>query len=134
MHEVLPAVEANSVYGGKGTFWITDSTANYPDPETFIGERLSPSQIYPQGGGANVANYRNAEFDKLMSESAETLDRPARLHMIGEMLKNLRSEAPSWPLLSPGNFLALSNKYVMPGFSYWMTYYTPWAMDVKMAQ
>lgn len=133
VHEVTPAIEASSVYGGKGTFWITDSTANYPDPETFIGERLAPSQIYPKGGGTNVANYYNSAFDRLYAESAQTLNRPKRLRMIGEMARILRSQAPSWPLLSPQNFMALSSKYAMSGFSYWTTADTAWAMHIKPA-
>jgi peptide/nickel transport system substrate-binding protein len=132
VHEVTRS-EEGSVYTGKATFWITDSTAGYPDPESIIAERLSANQIYPEGAGLNVPNYRNAEFDKLLSESAETLDGPKRLKMLGNMLEILRSDVPNWSMYSPESFTAISSKYVMPGFSFWTISYTPWALRVKLA-
>lgn len=133
VHEVTHAEEGRWLTG-KGIFALTDSSSNYPDPESIIVERLAPGEIYPQGGGINFANYRTNQFDRLLSEAAETLDAPKRLQITGDLIRTIRNEAPNWPLYSPGNFASLSDKYVMPGFTFWTTYYTPWALRVKLAQ
>jgi ABC-type transport system substrate-binding protein len=80
-----------------------------------------------------MANYRNAEVDKLLAASVETLDAPKRLQMIGKLLGIVGSETPYWPLNSPLTLGTLSEKYVLPGFSYWTMTWTPWALDVKLA-
>ncbi len=131
VHETSPA-EETAWLTGKNRFSFTEPGAAYPDPESLIAERLGPEEIYPQGGGINDSNYRNAEFDKLLSESRETLDPHKRLQMIAKMLKIAGEEVPVWPLYSPGLYAALSEKYTMP-LSYWGTLNGPWAMNVKLA-
>ncbi len=132
LHENTKAEEARG-YTGKGTFFINLVSANYPDPDSILGERLSSSQIYPSGGGENSSNWRNARFDKLLAQAEGTLNAPRRLQMIGDLLRIVRNEAPAWALFSVGNYGSLSSKYVMPGFSLWTVFATPWAMDVKLA-
>jgi peptide/nickel transport system substrate-binding protein len=131
VHETTPA-EETAWLTGKGRFSFTEPGAAFPDPESLIAERLGPEEIYPEGGGVNVAQYRNAAFAKLLSESRETLNAQKRLQMMAEMLKIVANEAPVWPLYSPGLFAALSEKYVMP-LSYWGTFFGPWALNVKLA-
>jgi peptide/nickel transport system substrate-binding protein len=131
VHETTPA-EETAWLTGKGRFSFTEPGAAYPDPSGLIAERLGPEEIYPQGGGVNVAEFRNAEFDKLLSESRETLNPHKRLQIIGKMLEIAANEAPVWPLYSPELSAALSEKYVMP-LSYWGTLFGPWALDVKLA-
>jgi peptide/nickel transport system substrate-binding protein len=123
-------VEFNS---GKTRLSIIESGTAYPDPEGLMSLRLAPGQINPPGAGLNMANYRNAVVDKLLTESAETLNRPKRLRMIGRLLGIEGSEAPYWPLYTHDYFGTLSSKYVFPTFSYWSTYFTPWGLAVKLA-
>jgi ABC-type transport system substrate-binding protein len=94
---------------------------------------LFPSQIHPPGSGLNSANYRGVEFDKLIPESAESLDHARRLALIGKLMTIEDNEAPYWPLYSPLTLGALSTKYVFPTFSGWTWAWTPWAMNVKLA-
>lgn len=117
---------------GKIRLGIVGTGTLYPDPEGIMSSRLVPSQIYP-GGGQNMANYRNAEVDKLLTESVETLNKPKRLQMIGKLLGIVNGEVPYWPLFSPSTVGVLSKKYVLPGFSYWTMFWTPWAMNLKLA-
>jgi peptide/nickel transport system substrate-binding protein len=132
IHEITSAEETRQLTG-KGTLDLTAAGVSFPDPGTLIAERLGPGEIYPQGGGLNTARYRNREFDKLLAEVAETVNPHKRLGMIGKLLGIIAEEAPSWPLYSPRLLAALSDKYVMPGFSYWQELMTPWALDVKLA-
>lgn len=132
VHEVTTA-EETAWLTGKGRFLIDEAEAPYPDPEGLIAERLGPQEIYPQGGGLNMSNYRNAEFDGLLSESSETSNPHKRLQMIVKMLKIVGDDAPVWPLYSPGFDAALSEKYVMPPLSAWQAQFDPWALNVKLA-
>lgn len=132
VHEASAAEETKWLTG-KGTgISLTDAGVYYPDPLELIEERLGPNEIYPLGAGANVANYRNPEFDKLLSEAGESLDKHERLQMIGDLLRIVANEVPDWPLYSPGLFATLSDKYVLPGFSYWTQLFSPWALHVKL--
>jgi peptide/nickel transport system substrate-binding protein len=132
IHEVTSAEETRQLTG-KGTLDLTAAGVAFPDPEALITERLGPGEIYPQGGGLNTAHYHNSEFDGLLTETAETLNSHKRLEMIGKLLEKIADEAPSWPLYSPRLLAALSEKYVMPEFSYWSELDTPWALGVKLA-
>ncbi len=133
VHEASAAEETKWLTG-KGTgISLTDAGVYYPDPLELIEERLGPNEIYPLGAGANVANYRNPEFDKLLSEAGESVDKHERLQMIGDLLRIVANEVPDWPLYSPGLFATLSDKYVLPGFSYWTQLFSPWALHVKLA-
>jgi ABC-type transport system substrate-binding protein len=132
VHEVTHSEEPG-LYTNRAKLAILGSTASYADPESIIEERLAPTQIYPQGGGVNIAKYHNATFDKLLAQVGETLNPQQRLQVMGKMLTVLAEEVPDWPMYSPGNFGALSSKYVFPGFSFWTAYYCPWALNVKLA-
>ncbi|MFZ2052506.1 MAG: ABC transporter substrate-binding protein [Solirubrobacteraceae bacterium] len=132
VHEVTHSEEPG-LYTDRAKLAILGSTASYADPESIIEERLAPTQIYPQGGGVNIAKYHNATFDKLLAQVSETLNPQQRLQVMGKMLTVLAEEVPDWPMYSPGNFGALSSKYVFPGFSFWTAYYCPWALNVKLA-
>jgi peptide/nickel transport system substrate-binding protein len=132
VEEQTPAEElAGST--GKTRFDIFTLGSYYPDPESIMGERFGPGQIYPRGGGQNQANYSNFTVDKLLVESAETLNRPKRLQMITKLLSVAGSEVPYWPLYSSAQLGAISDKYVMSGYSYWTHFFTPWALNVKQA-
>ncbi len=133
IHEITKAEEERWATG-KGVFDISETLAQYPDPETTYNEMLSPAQIYPRGGGGNVSRWTNSQFDKLLPEASETLNAPRRLRVIGDLVRVLRSEAPVWPLYSSQNFVALADSYVAPGFSFWTYNYARWAMDVKLAR
>lgn len=133
VHETSAAEETKWLTG-KGTgISLTDAGVYYPDPLNLIEQRLGPNQIYPLGAGVNVANYRNPDFDKLLSEAGETLNKHRRLRMIGGLLRIAAIEVPDWPLYSPGLFATLSDNYVLPGFSYWTQLFGPWALNVKLA-
>jgi peptide/nickel transport system substrate-binding protein len=118
---------------GKVTLAVVNTGTVYDDPEGIMSTRIAPGQIYPPGGGQNIANYRNPEVDKLLAESVETLNRQRRLQMVGKLLGIMNSEAPYWPLYSPATLSTLSEKYVFSGFSYWSMYFSPWALNVKLA-
>jgi peptide/nickel transport system substrate-binding protein len=133
VHE-LPSSEAAAVLGsGKSKLEVLTIYGFYPDPEGIMSSILAPSQINPPGSGINIANYRNAEVDRLMPESLETLNSAKRLQMIGRLLGIVASEAPYWPLYTHASFWALSEKYVMPQLSWWTAEWGTWALGVKLA-
>lgn len=118
---------------GKTPLVVNETTAVYPDPEAVMSFMLVPSQIHPPGSGLNSANFRNAEFDKLIPASVESLDPPKRLQLIGKMMKIVADEAPYWPLYSHATLASVSTKYVLPTFSSWTWLFTPWALHLKLA-
>jgi peptide/nickel transport system substrate-binding protein len=132
VHELSPADSIEEV-SGKTTLVVNETPAIYPDPESITSQMLFPSEIHPPGSGLNSANYRGAEFDKLIPESIESLNRPRRLEVIGKMLQVEGNEAPYWPLYSHATLGSLSTKYVLPTFSAWTWQFTPWALNVKLA-
>lgn len=114
---------------GKAHFVVTKLGSIMADPESYMSLMLSPAEI----PGLNEAGYRNAEVDKLRAESAETLNKPKRLQILGRLLQIVNSEVPYHQLFTIANMASLSNKYVYPGFSWWTSIFTPWAMSVKLA-
>ena len=131
VHEVPSADVAALMFGGKSKLEINNILALYPDPEGIMSTLLAPSQIKPPGSGFNSANYRNAEVDSLMSESLQTKDKAKRLQLIGKLLMIVGNEVPYWPLFTHALFGTLSERYVLPNFSYWTLYWSPWALGVK---
>jgi peptide/nickel transport system substrate-binding protein len=116
--------------GGKTKLSMQELLAAYPDPEGIMSTLISPAQI---SSGLNSAKYANPEVDKLLAESAGTLNTGKRLQMIGKLLKTVGSDAPYWPLYTHATFGALSEKYVLPTFSAWTALFRPWALDVRLA-
>ncbi len=99
--EELTAGQEVAWLTAKGRLGVVSTGTVYDDPEGIMLTRIAPGQIYPPGGGQNMASYRNAKVDKLLAASVETLDAPKRLQMIGKLLGIVGSEAPYWPLNSP---------------------------------
>ncbi|HEV7941520.1 MAG TPA: ABC transporter substrate-binding protein [Solirubrobacteraceae bacterium] len=130
--ELTPS-EAPEGLSGKTTITFSETYSVYADPEGLMSTILPPSQINPPGSGLNIANYRNAEVDKLEPESVETLNPPKRLQMIGKLLTIMANEAPYWPLYTHATLGTLSEKYVLPTFSAWTMSWTPWALEAKLA-
>lgn len=133
VHEVPSAEVASVLFGGKSKLEINNILALYPDPEGIMSTLLAPAEINPPGGGFNSANYRNAEVDRLMPESLRTKDPARRLQLIGKLLTVVGDELPYWPLFTHKFFGTLSERYVLPSFSYWTLLWSPWALQVKRA-
>ncbi|MGA8353919.1 MAG: ABC transporter substrate-binding protein [Solirubrobacteraceae bacterium] len=130
----LSGPEAVSVqFSGKTKIVLTEWAAPYFDPEAIMSLFLSPSQVNPPGAGFNTANYKNPKFDRLFSELPKVTG-SKRLQMIGQMLKIEGEEAAYWPLYTHLTFSTLSNKYVLPGYSWWTMVLGPWALNVKLAE
>ena len=66
-----------------------------------------------------------------MPESLQTKDKAKRLQLIGKLLTIVGHEVPYWPLFTHALFGTLSERYVLPNFSYWTLYWSPWALGVK---
>jgi peptide/nickel transport system substrate-binding protein len=131
--ELTPNEAAGIMLGGKSKLVLNGGPALYPDPEGVMSAFISPSEIHPPGAGFNIANYRNAEVDRLLTDSVETLNVPTRLRMIIKLLGITAEEAPYWPLFTPETFGSLSDKYVYAEFSGWTTLWNAWALDVRLA-
>lgn len=129
--EYPPSAEA-STNDGKTKLLLTEDGAIYPDIEGLMW-MLAASQIHPPGSGLNTANFRNAEFDKLQPEAVETLSKSKRFQMVSKMLNVVGKEMPYIPLYSHKTFSAISEKYVLPGPSFWTMIWTPWGLRVKLA-
>lgn len=77
--------------------------ADYPDPENFL------FLLYGENGkveknGENMANYRNAEFDRLFVKMTDMPNGPERQAVIDAMIEEARYDAPwLWGFL-PKNF------------------------------
>jgi ABC-type transport system substrate-binding protein len=67
--------------------------ADYPDPENFFF-LLSGSEAKIATGGENIANYVNAEYDRLFAEMKDMDDTQARAEIIGRMKRILQDDAP----------------------------------------
>jgi peptide/nickel transport system substrate-binding protein len=131
--EVTPAQDAELLHG-KTQLLVNEVYSVYPDPEGIMSSIIAPGQIYP-GSGLNSANFRNAEVDKLLPESVETLNTTKRLQLIGKILKTTNEEVTYWPIGTHATFAALSGKYVLSAstFNGWTLLWGPWALGVKLA-
>ncbi|MGA8355423.1 MAG: ABC transporter substrate-binding protein [Solirubrobacteraceae bacterium] len=133
VEEVTPA-DVPTLLNGKTKLVIAENLSVYPDPEGIMSTMIALGQIHPPGSGQNQANFRNAQVDKLLAESIETLDKPKRLQMIGKLLKIMNEEAPYWPLYAHATFASLSEKYVFSSpFNGFTLVLSPWALNVKLA-
>jgi len=72
-----------SLYG-----WIAD----YPDPWTFL------SNFQSDAGDLNTSDYKNPEYDRLLSQARETLDPAARLKVLEAAERLLSRDMPVIPL------------------------------------
>jgi peptide/nickel transport system substrate-binding protein len=130
----VPPADGAELLNGKTKLEINELYSAYPDPEGMMSSLIAPGQINPPGSGLNSANFRNAEVDKLLSESVETLNTTKRLQLIGKLLKVVNKEAPYTPICTHATFAAVSEKYVLsPSFNAWTLVWTPWALGVKLA-
>jgi ABC-type transport system substrate-binding protein len=79
-----------AVKNKKGQIWEWDWGADYPDAEDFLmlfySKNVSP--------GANDANYRNPEFDKLYDKALTLPDSPPRTAIYKQMVKILVEDCP----------------------------------------
>lgn len=133
VHELSPD-EVPTLFTGKTKLLIGEQGTVYNDPEGVMANFLLPGQVHPPGSGTNTANYRNVEFDKLLhDESTEMLSPTKRLQTIGKLLGILGREAPYWPLYTHKYQGVISEKYVFPNYSALTSYFTPWALGVKLA-
>jgi peptide/nickel transport system substrate-binding protein len=133
VHEIQTS-ESTDMFGSKIKLLIAGAGAIYPDPEAEMSIFLPESEIRPPGGGLNRALYRSAEVNRLLKEESESQNQTSRLALIGKLLRVVGSDEPYRPLYSSGEFASLSNKYVFPQASEFTFFYTPWAMDVKLAK
>jgi peptide/nickel transport system substrate-binding protein len=133
--EMTPAVAEALEASGKSKLLMDEIYSVYPDPEGIMSSLIAPGQIHPPGSGLNAANFRNAEVDKLLPESVETLDKTKRVQLIGKLLKVVNEEAPYRPIYTHATFAALSEKYVLSSASFngWTLLWGPWALGVKLA-
>jgi peptide/nickel transport system substrate-binding protein len=131
--KIVQLDEFSSVYGTKMKLGFIEFGSAYADPDGILQALFAPSLI-PPAGVTNWAEYRNAEVDKLLSQQLETTNPAKRLQLIGKLLGIVAEEVPYRLILAHRTFATLSNKYVFPSFSVWAISYTPWAMDVKLAQ
>jgi len=67
--------------------------ADYPDPENFMFLLYGPN-IRVGKQGENIANYENAEFDRLFDRMKNIGNGPERQAIINEMVTILRQDAP----------------------------------------
>src|SRR6202035_3302332 len=88
--------------------WIAD----YPDPENFLN-LLYGSNGQVKYNGNNVANYQNAQFDKLFEKMKGLPDGPERLAIISKMLTILHQDSPWIWGVFPKEFL-LSHIWINP--------------------
>jgi peptide/nickel transport system substrate-binding protein len=133
IHE-FSASEYPDLFTGKFEIWLQNYQNIYPDPEAMFSLLLSPSQINPPGSGLNGSRYRNDEVSKLLLTQREALDPKQRLQEIGKLLKIAGEDEPYAVLFTPDDALALSDKYVFPSFSPWISLYGPIGMGVKLAK
>ncbi len=132
--EELPPSGFSGLVAGKVTSFITGYYPVYDDPQSILAEVLPSKEIAPGGSGYNFAKYKNPEVDKLLSAETETVSATERLHILGKLLRIVGTEEPYRSLFTYPLFAALSEKYVFPTFSPWTAIFTPWALDVKLAQ
>lgn len=129
--EELSIDQETSLVGSKVKIFVSEYSAAYPDAAMLPGFMLSPTQIKP--GGANFAGYNNPTVNRLLSEQAETTDQDKRREILGKVLAMVGSEVPYRPLYTHKTWMSISDKYVYPTFSQWTFNFTPWALDVKLA-
>lgn len=129
----IPNDEWANMYGSKVKLLLNEIWAYYPEPDAIPAEILATANIDPPGDGTNWAGYRNDEIERLLNEQVTMVNPGKRLQAIGKILKLTATEQPYMPLFEHDSFIALSNKYVDPTWSFYTSYYTPWAMAVKPA-
>ncbi len=132
IHE-LQSTETANMFGGKVKLYVQELFPWDADPNGNLSFMLPESEIRPPGSGGNDAAYRNAEVNKLLASEAGALNSTTRLGLIGKLLRLVGSEVPYRPLYSVSEFASMSDKYVFPHYSAFTNWYTPWAMDVKLA-
>jgi peptide/nickel transport system substrate-binding protein len=133
VRELQPS-EAADFFGNKVKLFVGEVGALYPDPEADMSILLPESEIQPPGAGGNVAQWRNHEANSLLAQESKTLDSTKRLQLIGKLLRLVNTEVAYRGLYSNGEFASVSNKYVFPDSSEFTDWYTPWAMNVKLAK
>ncbi|MFQ5354018.1 MAG: ABC transporter substrate-binding protein, partial [Thermodesulfobacteriota bacterium] len=79
--------------GGNFQFFSWGWNADYPDPENFLF-LLNGSNSKVKYKGENVANYMNAEFDRLFDTMENMDNSPARLAIIKKMLHIAQRDSP----------------------------------------
>jgi peptide/nickel transport system substrate-binding protein len=133
IHEIEPA-EQSDMFGSKVKLYILLVAPWDGDPDGTLSYFLPESEIRPPGGGGNFADYRNAEVNKLIVAEESALNPTKRLQLIGKLLRLVGSEVPYLPLYATGELAILSNKYTyVSQYSAFTSWYTPWAMNVKLA-
>lgn len=103
------------------------------EPGAMMSTLLSPSNIYPGGNGFNLARYKNPQVARLVTEVKNTVNRPQRLRAAGHTLNTTAGEEPYLPLFMHSIFLAVSNRFVSPPFSFYTAVYSPWMLNMKLA-
>lgn len=84
-------------------FW----TGDYLDPATFL-------EVFLTNGGNNQTGWTNAEYDRLIAESASTLDQVARYALLRRAESILLTEAPVIPL-----YYVPMRRFVAPSVKSW---------------
>ncbi|HEV7943395.1 MAG TPA: ABC transporter substrate-binding protein [Solirubrobacteraceae bacterium] len=120
-----------SMYGNKIKIFLNEGAVFFPEPDQVLTELLSPA--FMTVAGANTSSYSNAEVTKLLPAELEIANPASRLQLVGRILKRAGAELPYLPMFSHANFATLSNKYVEPTWSLYSSFYTPWALNVKLA-
>jgi peptide/nickel transport system substrate-binding protein len=102
-----------------------------PDPGTLMNFLLSPEEA--RDGGINLANYKDPEIARLLSEQGQETDGAKRLEQIDKIFQIMNEDVAYVPLFAPTSLFALSSKYTMDDISQWTVGYTPWPLLVHSA-
>jgi len=76
--EMEPATYYNDLQSGAYQAAISNWTADYPDPYNFL------SMFISDPGTVNFSNWKSLNFDKILQESVEILDREERLKILDQ--------------------------------------------------
>jgi peptide/nickel transport system substrate-binding protein len=102
----------------------------YPDANQLLSFTLDPAQA--RVNGLNSANFKDPRIARLILEQRREDDGAKRLDMIAEILRISNEEAAYVPIAQTERLGALSDKYVMPGYSAWAQY-GPWPLEIRPA-
>ncbi len=80
------------------------------------------------------ADSKNPELGKLLSEATYTINPSRRLQLMQRALEVEAAEEPYLIFFQHKVFVSLSNKYADPYFSYYPSEYSPWMLNMKLAQ
>lgn len=83
----------DKVRHGDAQMFFWGWTSDYPDPENFLFLFYGPNGSAKQGG-ENMANYENAEYDKLFEKMRILNDGPERFAIIKRMTEILNEDMP----------------------------------------